>query len=318
MTRPLCTCATPDVASPALALQPKGEQSGFALDQCRNCKLAWTAPEPSSEQLEQAYGEAYYSSTEAKFNPFIEWWTRFSARRRANNLLKLHGSGTERLSTLDIGCGRGVLLKGFRDLGHQVFGIERAGSGFESLQDIEALNLSDLIAEGKKFDIIVLWHVLEHLPRPLQTLQEVSELLEEGGSLFIEVPNYGGLQSNLFGSYWFHLDVPRHLYHFTTSALEGMVSEAGFRIIREGTFSLDQNLYGFLQSLLNSVPGLPHNHLYSLLQSKLSVRTLCLLLIYVPFVALITVPAVLELLVSAISKSGAVISIQLRKFKHAQ
>lgn len=93
---------------------------------------------------------------------------------------------------------------------------------------------------------------------------------------------------------------------------------AGFSIVRRGTFSLDQNLYGFLQSLLNSVPGLPHNHLYTLLQSKLSVRTLCLLLIYAPFVALISPLALLEMLLSSLSNTGAVLSIQLRKLNHAQ
>ena len=318
MTKSLCQCESPAVNSPALILQAEGEQAGFALDQCLACELAWTAPEPSEKQLNEAYGESYYTSLETKFNPVIEWWTRFSASRRAQKLLKLQGSENKNLSILDIGCGRGVLLNGFRDLGHRVLGIERAGSGFESLPDIETQSLQELITAGKKFDIIVLWHVLEHLPEPLRTLQEVGQLLNDNGSLFVEVPNFGGLQSRLFGANWFHLDVPRHLYHFTPTSLATMVTMAGFSIVRRGTFSLDQNLYGFLQSLLNSVPGLPHNHLYTLLQSKLSVRTLCLLLIYAPFVALISPLALLEMLLSSLSNTGAVLSIQLRKLNHAQ
>lgn len=313
MTRPLCNCPAPEVNSPALALKSGGEQAGFAIDECQVCKLAWTSPEPDEEQLNQAYGESYYSSTEAKFNPVIEWWTRFSARRRALKLIRQHGGQQEKLKILDIGCGRGVLLNGFRELGHDVLGIERAGSGFETLEDIEALDLQQLVADNKRFDIIVLWHVLEHLPEPQQTLEQVQDLLADNGSLFVEVPNYGGLQSRLFKAHWFHLDVPRHLYHFTRHSLARMTETSGFQLVRVSSFSLDQNLYGFVQSAFNSLPLLPHNHLYSLLQSKLSVRTLCLLLLYSPLVVLLSVFAIAELVISQAGNTGGVISVQLRK-----
>jgi 2-polyprenyl-3-methyl-5-hydroxy-6-metoxy-1,4-benzoquinol methylase len=313
MTRPLCNCPAPEVSAPALALKPDGEQAGFALDQCQVCRLAWTSPEPNEKQLDQAYGESYYSSTETKFNPVIEWWTRFSARRRARKLVHRHGTSSKKLKILDIGCGRGVLLNGFRQLGHEVLGIERAGSGFDTLPGIEPLSLQELVDDKQRFDLVVLWHVLEHLPEPQQALEQVHQLLNDDGSLFVEVPNYGGLQSRIFAANWFHLDVPRHLYHFTSRSLALMTAASGFIMVNNSSFSLDQNLYGFVQSALNSMPLLPHNHLYSLLQSKFSVRTLCLLLLYSPLVAILSVFALAELLISMLTNTGGVLSVQLRK-----
>ncbi len=316
MTKNLCNCLNPEIAPLPLALGSSGEQAGFSISQCESCKLAWTSPLPSEEQLNRAYSTEYYTSSDAKFNSLIEWWTRFSARNRAKQLLSAHGLQSGSLSVLDIGCGRGVLLDGFRRLGHQVLGLEREGSGFEKLSDIETTSLQQLVDAEKKFDIIVIWHVLEHLPEPLKTLQHCYQLLDEQGSLFIEVPNYGSLQARLFGSRWFHLDVPRHLYHFTQRAISSQMEAAQLSICTTSTFSLDQNLYGFLQSMLNSIPALPHNHFYSLLQSKMSLRNFFLLLLYAPLVALSSVLAVLELVLTSFTGTGAVLSMHLKKLSN--
>lgn len=318
MTTKLCNCLDPELAPFALALNSSPEQAGFAITQCDTCKLAWTAPPPSDEQLNHAYGQKYYTSSEAKFNPLIEWWTRFSGRKRAKQLVAAHGKKASTLRVLDIGCGRGVLLAGFRSLGHQVLGLEREGSGFDQLPDIEVTSIETLVDAKEKFDIIVIWHVLEHLPEPLKTLQDCYKLLAEEGSLFIEVPNYGSLQAKLFGDKWFHLDVPRHLYHFTLRSMSALVEAAQFSIRNTSTFSLDQNLFGFLQSSLNNLPGLPHNHLYSMLQSKLSIPALFLLLLYSPLIAVISLLAGLELLVTSSTSTGAVLSIRLKKLNHAR
>lgn len=267
---------------------------------------------PGEAELAEAYSQDYYSSTEAKFNPLIEGWTRYSGRKRARALLRKHGSAAGSIRALDVGCGRGVLLQGFLEEGVDALGIERGGAGFEAIEGIEALSLDDLLASGRKFDVIVIWHVLEHLSDPQESLHKCRQLLASGGSLFVEVPNFGSWQAGLFKSRWFHLDLPRHLFHFTPATLAAALREAGFSIASTATFSIDQNLYGFLQSALNSMPFLPANHLYGLLRSRLSIVTLIAVLLYTPIIALIAIPALLDTFLSSAVGRGAVITMHAR------
>jgi len=151
----------------------RGKATAYHLEQCQLCGEGITTPWPTEQQLAAAYSSEYYSSETAKFNRLIETWTRFAAGRRARSLLKKHGGGAS-IRVLDYGCGRGVLLAGFKQQGAEVYGAERAGSGFESVADVHITNLDQLLAAGEQFDIVVVWHVLEHLALPRDDLQTVS------------------------------------------------------------------------------------------------------------------------------------------------
>lgn len=281
----------------------------YELQRCNECGVVWDFPMPTESELEAAYSQDYYSSTEAKFNPLIEAWTRYSGRRRAYSLLRQHGNFAG-VKVLDVGCGRGVLLRGFREAGADVLGIEREGAGFDQIDGVENLSLDELIEAERTFDLIVIWHVLEHLPDPVESLRKCRRLLAQGGSLFIEVPNFASFQASLFRSNWFHLDLPRHLFHFSPRSLSKMLEAECFEVTTSRTFSLDQNLYGFLQSALNAMPFLPANHLYGLLRGKVSLGTLLGILLYSPFAIILSGPALLELIVSSIKGRGAVVSVR--------
>ncbi len=307
MDKAYCQCETPELET----LFPVSAEGGgsYELQRCSNCQLVWDSPMPDAEQLDAAYSQEYYSSTDAKFNPLIEAWTRFGGRRRASSLLRQHG-GFGNLRVLDVGCGRGVLLQGFKDAGADVLGIERTNAGFDEIEGVEDLSLDDLIASGRLFDIIVIWHVLEHLPDPVENLIKCHQLLVNNGCLFIEVPNFDSFQARLFRSNWFHLDLPRHLFHFTPNSLRTSLRAADFQVEAENTFSLDQNCYGFLQSSLNALPLLPTNQLYGLLHGKPSVAAILGILLYTPLAIALSLPALLELVVSTMMSKGAVISVQ--------
>jgi SAM-dependent methyltransferase len=115
---------------------------------------------------------------------------------------------------------------------------------------------------------VVIWHVLEHLHDPKGTLHEANRILRPGGRLVVAVPNLSSLQARWAGAGWFHLDLPRHLWHFPLASLRMLLSDCGFEIQSEHHFSLRQNPFGWVQSALNRVPGLPHNGLYTLLQRR--------------------------------------------------
>jgi len=287
----------------------------WSLRSCVKCGITQTYPIPSAKDISQVYGENYYTSTAAKFNHAIEAWSRWAGNSRARKLLARSKAKESVLNVLDFGCGRGVLLEGFRAEGHRVFGIERSDSGFDCLPDVSSKSLQELIVSGSQFDIIVLWHVLEHLDEPETTITEIHRLLKDDGKLYIEVPNFGSIQERLFKSHWFHLDIPRHLTHFTSTSLEQLMARNGLKLTQLKTFSFDQNLYGFLQSALNTLPFLPENHLYGILKSGLTVKNLLALVLYSPLLIILLIPALIELLLSHFLTKGAVLSLELVK-KH--
>ena len=94
--------------------------------------------------------------------------------------------------------------------------------------------LDELIADGVSFDAVVLWHVAEHLHDPATTLRNVASLLRPGGVLMIAVPNFGSPEAKIGKAGWFHLDVPRHVFHFTSATLRPLLADAGLETARRG------------------------------------------------------------------------------------
>jgi hypothetical protein len=95
--------------------------------------------------------------------------------------------------------------------------------------------------------------VLEHLPDPQGELEKIHELLSDRGQLVIEVPNFGSWYARLFQGHWFHLDPPRHLYHFSPNTLLELLEKTGFHTLDLSTTQLKYDAFGAVQSLLNVV-----------------------------------------------------------------
>ena len=130
--------------------------------------------------------------------------------------------------------------------------------------------LDALPLEAESFDLVIIWHALEHVENPLATLNVAARLLRSSGRLVIGVPNFSSWQAQLFGPRWFHLDVPRHLYHFTPQTLERGISQAGLRLDSWDSWSLVQTPYGLLQSALNRLRPEKPNQLFRMLKGEQS------------------------------------------------
>ena len=89
-----------------------------------------------------------------------------------------------------------------------------------------------------RFDRVLLSHVLEHVPNPLEVLEKLRGRLRPGGRLLLSVPNVESLQAQVFGGYWLGYDMPRHLWHFSPSTLGHLVRRAGFEIVESRTVEL--------------------------------------------------------------------------------
>ncbi len=236
---------------------------------CDRCGLGSLHPLPTSERIADFYPAEYYGTPEAKCEPLVEAVVRHGARSRVKSMLAGVKPGAR---VLDIGCGRGFLSRGLLDQGFEAHGVEMsaaAAAGADPRAQIRvAPHLQDARYETNQFSVVILWHVLEHLRHPEETLAEVARILEPGGRLIIAVPNFGSMQSRWAGADWFHLDLPRHLYHFSDGTLVRFVERQGFAMRSLRHFALLQNPFGWLQSVLNRVTGTPRNSLYSLLHRR--------------------------------------------------
>lgn len=221
---------------------------------------------PNSARIQSFYPAEYYGEPTAKFVPLVEFGVRLGAKMRVESLVGDLPAGSK---VLDIGCGRGAMLRALIDLGHEAHGVEiaaEAASGADPRAQITiAPELSQAGYDDDTFDAVILWHVLEHLPHPEQTLAEIRRSLRPGGRLILAVPNFGSLQSRRTANNWFHLDLPRHLYHFTPDTLQRLLTCNDFHCESMRHLALLQNSFGWLQSILNRTSGTPRNSLYSLL-----------------------------------------------------
>jgi SAM-dependent methyltransferase len=112
-------------------------------------------------------------------------------------------------------------------------------------------DLRQLELPRESFDTAVIWHVLEHLPEPLDLLERVRRWLVPGGRILIGVPNLASLQAQLGGDRWFHLDLERHPVHFTPRGLVSVLERAGFQSIEPRRVFLEQAIPGMWMTLLN-------------------------------------------------------------------
>lgn len=111
---------------------------------------------------------------------------------------------------------------------------------------MELLSNLDQI-KNKKFQVITLWHVLEHLPDLNDDIQKIKSLLNEEGTLVIAVPNFKSFDANYYKEFWAAYDVPRHLWHFSTKSIEGIFAKHGMRLIKKSPMWFD----AFYVSLLS-------------------------------------------------------------------
>lgn len=186
-----------------------------------------TFPEPNAESLPKYYeSEDYISHTDAKrglFSRLYQTVKKLSLQKKAK-LIFDQNSGVG--SLLDVGAGTGEFLKVAKEKGWKVQGMEPNKTActlaFEKGIKLESsLNYF----EGEQFDVITLWHVLEHIPNLEGTISELSDLVKQNGTLIIAVPNFKSYDAKHYKEFWAAFDVPRHLWHFSKVSIVKLFSK---------------------------------------------------------------------------------------------
>jgi SAM-dependent methyltransferase len=158
---------------------------------------------------------------------------------------------------LDFGCGKGVFLNLAAEQGWRTIGIETAPKRADFARTNYGLDvIPDEYSGGKipigPFDVITLFHVLEHLTDPRELLKTlVDQNLKPDGVLIVEVPRFDSLQSAVAGSAWIHLDPPRHLSHFSTATLARLIRDLGLQVVASSQSSIHNGLLGMTQGIVS-------------------------------------------------------------------
>lgn len=205
-------------------------QDIFKIVKCRNCGLVFLNPRTTENEIGKFYSVNYYDNAVTKFeNIFCD----FLNRAKLNRIQKYKKKGR----ILDIGCGNGDFLSIFSPDKWELYGIEPNPIGYAlTNRQFKVNKLNKTLRESKFptnfFDVITLWHVLEHIYDPNEELREVSRILKEDGILAISVPNINSFGFKICKNRWFHLDSPRHHYHYDPETIRKVLNKNGFQFFR--------------------------------------------------------------------------------------
>lgn len=274
---------------------------GCSLVRCQSCSHVFTATAGDAD-LSELYASEQYELVDTRQSLFGRL-IAFDVKAALRHLTKVKPP-QKGASLMDFGCGKGVFLHFAMLHGWQVKGIETAPRRAAFARstyglDVTTDDYAGGMVRGGPFDVVTLFHVLEHLPNPKALLTSlVQSNLKDGGILVVEVPRFDSLQSGIAGHTWIHLDPPRHLSHFTTASLSQMMRDLGFRIIAKGQFSFHNGLLGMVQGVLSRV-----GYRKMLIEELKLRRTLALVLLVA---AVLPLAAALETIAVLLGRGGIV------------
>jgi len=210
----------------------------FVLVSCTDCGMIFLNPRPVESESVRYYQHTEYlpfSSTKEKRSITdrlygmiralnLRWKTRLIRRVRA---------GAVPGSALDVGCGTGEFLAALRGQGWEVTGVERDETAALWAREHFRLPVTtgdpDALKPGSgPFELVTMWHVLEHLYQPATALRRIASFLADDGLLLIAVPNATGRDARFYKADWIAYDTPRHVSHFSATSLPALLARAGF------------------------------------------------------------------------------------------
>jgi 2-polyprenyl-3-methyl-5-hydroxy-6-metoxy-1,4-benzoquinol methylase len=231
-----------------------GRKDFYQLTRCCACGLVRLVDPPSPHEMPFHYGQGYHKLIEsAGETELARRW-----KRHRNTVLNLRAQG----SILDIGCSSGAFLRTLRGSPWELHGVEI------SEQEAERARISagaevfvgdplDAPFGPESFDVITCFHLLEHVYQPVELLKRIQTWLKPGGYLYVILPNIDSWEAGIFRSYWYGLELPRHLFHFSPSSLERAARVAQMRTLRlqtllEDSFS-EHSFHYILQNMLGKI-----------------------------------------------------------------
>jgi len=211
----------------------------YRVVECARCGHVYVNPRLPAERLHEMYQEEYWSSERAKEFGYQQYlaeaplYLRTYAMRAEVLAPYVQGPG----HVLDVGCAAGFFLKVMADAGWRTTGVEISAPMVAYARDtlgLSDMHRGDLLTVdlgARRFDVIAMWDVIEHLERPQDHLARARELLADDGVLVLETQNVASRFARLMGPRWQHYKHEEHLYHFHPASLRRLLAEAGFEVL---------------------------------------------------------------------------------------
>jgi 2-polyprenyl-3-methyl-5-hydroxy-6-metoxy-1,4-benzoquinol methylase len=207
----------------------------FTIAECPDCQAWFTSPRPDEKSIGAYYAsDKYISHTNAgrSLQDRLYQLVRRQALRGKRKLISHYRSNGK---LLDVGCGTGQFLGHMKTHGYLVTGMEPdIGARQNAIADhaIEVLPTLEAIPSAEQFQVVTMWHVLEHVPDLRRTLKKLYSVMADRGHLFIAVPDRESWDAAYYSSNWAAYDVPRHLNHLRKKDLERLLHEHGFSLLK--------------------------------------------------------------------------------------
>lgn len=227
----------------------------FPVYDCQNCGFRFTNYFPSEDNIGKYYDTPdYISHSDSKkglINHLYHFFRKRMLKKKIELVLKysfdsknISDKKSQRpIRLLDIGCGTGYFLKEAREKGVKVSGIEKNSKAREyaiSNFDLDVKSEDCLWEiENESFDVITLWHVLEHMQNLNEVVKKLNNILTTDGVLVLALPNYKSYDAKKYKEFWAAYDVPRHLWHFSPDTVKSILNKHNFKIIQQKIMPLD-------------------------------------------------------------------------------
>lgn len=217
-------------------------------------------------------------------------WSALNNFRRQKIVFQYFKNGR----ILDVGCSTGEFLTQFKGNNWERYGIEPNKTDWQIAKKKGGLKvyqkqLLDCHFPRKFFEVITLWHVLEHLYNPKETMIEIKRILKNDGLLILSTPNTSGLGYKIAGKNWFHYDARHHCYLYNLTSLTTLLKKTGFKIIKIN--------YPFLEYLLDLFHSIMKSKVrHKQLKLVLAVPLIFLLLTLRPLFSLLKLTETIEVI----------------------
>lgn len=206
----------------------------FQIVSCATCGAWFTSPRPGPKNIGAYYQSNSYISHTNSRKSLVDKAYQLVRNITLSHKRKLIRSFAPRGSVLDIGCGTGQFLKHMKDSGYEITGVEPDSSarGIAETTCEQKIHASvDDLSSSQQFDVITMWHVLEHVPDLQSTFNNLGRLISDRGLLFIAIPDRESWDAEHYGSFWAAYDVPRHLSHLRKADVEQLLSAHGYQLL---------------------------------------------------------------------------------------